>query len=83
MASNGSGEFLAVLNALAGTTGLGEDAAASRYAGLSVTRPCLVALNIKAGTTGQGLNAVCNIIAGTHGMEAQQALAIKAGAPIA
>lgn len=73
------GEFLAVLNALAGTQGWGEDAAASKYAGLKGTFPCLYALNVKAGTTGQGLNAVCNIIAGTQGLEAQQALSTKLG----
>jgi hypothetical protein len=39
----------------------------------------LAALNVKAGTKNLGLNAVCNIIAGTTGLEALSALNQKNG----
>lgn len=75
----GSGDWLAVLNKLAGTSGQGENACGNAYAGTH-GMSLLGALNHKAGTSGWGLNAVCNKLAGTSGMEAQQALAILAGA---
>jgi hypothetical protein len=67
-----------VLNTLAGTSNLGENAAANRYAGTS-NLGLLAALNAKAGTTNLGLDAVCNKIAGTTGLSALGALNVKAG----
>ncbi len=78
--------WLAVLNALAGTTNLGAEAAANIYAGLPANNGLgvLGALNVKAGygrspAGWQGLDEVCNKIAGTNGLEALQALQIHAG----
>jgi hypothetical protein len=67
-----------VLNTLAGTSNLGENAAANRYAGTS-NLGLLAALNAKAGTSNLGLDAVCNKIAGTTGLSALGALNVKAG----
>jgi hypothetical protein len=86
--------WTAVLNALAGTTGLDALAAANAYAGLSLgpslpggaapkALGLLGALNVGIGnvrpSAWSGLNAVCNQIAGTSGLEALQALQIKTG----
>ena len=70
----------AVLNQLAGTSGLGENEAANIYAygkdkGVGLER----ALCDKAGLVGAELNASCNAIAGTTGLEALKALNRKAG----
>lgn len=65
--------WLAVLNQLAGTSGLGELAAANAYAGTKGLG-LLAALNVKAGTKNLGLNAVCNSIAKTTGLEPLAAL---------
>jgi hypothetical protein len=70
--------WLAVLNNLAGTSGLGELAAANAYAG-TTNLGLLAALNSKAGTSNLGLNAVCNSIAGTTGLEALDAICQKTG----
>ena len=67
--------WLAVLNSLAGTSGLGENAAANVYAyGSNKQNGLLKALNDKADTTNLGLDAVCNVIAGTKGLSALNAL---------
>ena len=75
----------AVLNQLAGTSGLGENAAANMpWASAPVTTGTtnlglLAALNHKAGTKYDDINLVCNAIAGTNGLEALQALNLLAG----
>ena len=75
----GYAEWLAVLNQLAGTKGLGELAAANAYAG-TTNMGLEAALSIKAyGKIGYEINSSCNKIAGTTGMEALHALNIKAG----
>jgi hypothetical protein len=70
----------AVLNVLAGTSGLGENEAANIYAyGANKQMGILAALNAKAGTVDLDINAVCNAIAGTKGLEALHALNVAAG----
>ena len=79
--------WLAVLNALAGTSNLGAAAAACKYAGIAYAPPALDvlgALNIKAGyghnpSGWQGMGQVCNKIAGTTGLEPLAALQHAAG----
>ena len=72
--------WLAVLNELAGKSGLGENAAANFYAyGKDKGNGILQALNDKAGTSGLGLDAACNAIAGTSGLSAVTALNLMAG----
>ena len=72
--------WLAVLNSLAGTQNLGENAAANFYAyGSNHQNGLLKALNDKAGTSNLGLDAVCNVIAGTKGLSALNALNQKNG----
>ena len=72
--------WLAVLNQLAGKTGLGENAAANFYAyGKDKGNGLLQALNDKAGTSGLGLDGACNAIAGTTGLSALTALNLMAG----
>ena len=75
--------WLGVLNALAGTQNLGQLACANKLAG-TTGESLIGALNIWAGNGSDpknwvGLNLVCNQIAGTHNLEALQALQIKAG----
>jgi hypothetical protein len=72
--------WLAVLNSLAGTSNLGEQAAANYYAyGSNKQMGLLAALNAKAGTKNLELDAVCNSIAGTTGLSALSALNQKNG----
>jgi hypothetical protein len=74
-----------VLNKLAGTSGLGEDAAANAnwpgttYGKNTVYQALIGALNEKNATSGLGLNAVCNSLAHTHGYSAVLALNVLAG----
>ena len=68
----------AVLNQLAGTQNLGENAAANAYAG-TVGLGLEAALSRKAGIPNIEINLACNTIAGTVGLEALAALNLHAG----
>ena len=75
MGTWGNAGWLAVLNQLAGTKNLGENAAANNFAyGKDKGNGLLQALNDAAGTSGLGLDAVCNVIGGTSGLSAVAAL---------
>lgn len=85
MAANAIYELQQSLSLLAGTGPSGPyleaQAAANKWAGVS-GYDLLAALNIKNGTYGinaLGLNGVCNALANTSNLEAQDALSYLAG----